>query len=299
MERIQLNEHISFSRFSQGFWRLNEWDLTEQALLTFIEDLIELGITTFDHADIYGDYSCEQLFGNALQLKPQLRNKIELVTKCGIKLLSDKYPERKVKHYDTSYNHIIHSVEKSLQNFGTDYIDLVLIHRPDPFMNAEETARAFHDLRKAGKVREFGVSNFTPVQFEMLAKFYDGKLVTNQIEISPYCLEHFDNGNIEFLQKEGIHPMAWSPLAGGQLFSPSNEKAFRIQTKLNEIANRKNAHAEQIAYAWLLHHPVKIMPIIGSGKLDRIKRAVDSLSIDINLEEWFEILEARRGTRIS
>ena len=159
----------------------------------------------------------KRLFGKIFKQKPSLRDEVELVTKCGINLISEKFPERKVKHYDSSYKHIIESANNSLNLLNTDRIDLLLLHRPDPLINPEEVAKAFDELKKSGKVLNFGVSNYTPMQFEMLQSFLTEKLVTNQIEFSPYCLEHFENGNIYFLQKEKIYPMAWSPLGGGRI----------------------------------------------------------------------------------
>lgn len=138
MERIRLSDKLEISRIVHGFWRLAEWEMSSSEILNFVEKAIDLGVTTFDHADIYGNYSCEKLFGEIFSLKPALRKEMELITKCGIKVFSDKYPELNVNHYDTSYKHIIDSVNQSLKNLKTEYIDLLLIHRPDPLMNPAE-----------------------------------------------------------------------------------------------------------------------------------------------------------------
>ncbi len=199
MNKIKLSESLQLSRVIHGHWRLSDWGLTDQELLYFTQEAIELGVTSFDHADIYGNYSCEELFGNALKLKKSLRKEIQIITKCGIKLLSDKFPHRKVKIYDYSYDHIISSVDRSLKKLNTDYIDLLLLHRPSPLLNPAEVALAFSHLREKGKVINFGVSNFLPIQYEMLNSYTDEKLVTNQIEVSPTCLDHFYNGNMDFL----------------------------------------------------------------------------------------------------
>ena len=159
---------FQLSEFIQGYWRLADWKMSPSQILDFLKQHLDLGISSVDHADIYGNYSCEQLFGEALALEPALRQQIEIVTKCDIKLLSDKYPQRTVKHYDTSAAHILASVENSLRNLHTDYLDLLLIHRPDPLMNADEVAQTFQQLKACGKVRHFGVSNFTPYQFDLL-----------------------------------------------------------------------------------------------------------------------------------
>ncbi len=296
MEKVSFSKKLKISRIVLGFWRLMDWKMTTRELENFANEAISMDVTTFDHADIYGDYGCEAEFGKILQSNPALRHKMQLITKCGIKLTSNNFPDRTLNHYDTSYNHILESVEKSLRNFNTDYIDLLLIHRPDPLMDPEETARAFHTLENAGKVLNFGVSNFNPSQFEMLNKYFDGKLVTNQVEISPYCLEHFENGNIEFFSREKIYPMAWSPLAGGKLFEPKDDKSVRLNKKLKDIAIKMDiTHIDQVIYAWILNHPVQIIPVTGSGKIERLQHAVDSLDIKMAREDWFDILVASQG----
>lgn len=289
----------NLSKLVHGHWRLGDWNLSNQELLTLTKECINLGITSFDHADIYGNHSCEALFGKALKLEPQLRNQIQIISKCGIQLVSNHFPERKTKHYDYSYEHIVSSVENSLQNFGTDRLDLLLLHRPAPFFNPEEVAKAFSHLKQKGMVLQFGVSNFSTMQFEMLQKFSDEKLVTNQVEISPYCLEHFENGNIDFMLKEQIQPMAWSPLAGGRIFSTSDEKGARVLQALQEVAEEMKAYnIDSLIYAWLLKHPVQIIPIIGSGKLDRIQKAVEAVNLEMSLEQWYKIYIAAAGEEL-
>ena len=260
---------------------------------------MEMGITSFDHADIYGDYSCEKIFGDALRLQPSLRKDMQIITKCGIKLRSNRYPERKLQIYDYSYQHILQSVEQSLQNLGIDTIDLLLLHRPAPFFDPEEVTRAFDQLYQAGKVRYFGVSNFTPGQFEMLQKHWHQKLLTNQIEISPGCLEHFENGNLDFCLKEQIKPMSWSPLSGGELFHPTTTKGIRILKVLEKITEGIGAKSiDQVVYAWIVKHPSQIMPIVGSGKIDRIQTALDGLELELSMEQWYEIYNASTGVEL-
>jgi len=298
MNKIKLKGGLEISRIVCGHWRLAEWNLNTQELARLTEQTIELGVTTFDHADIYGNYSCERLFGNALRLNTGLRKQLQIVTKCGIKLATDKFPERKLKVYDYSYNHIVTSVENSLKNLNTDYIDLLLLHRPAPFFDPEEVARAFSDLKKTGKVLHFGVSNFTSMQFSMLDAHVDEPLVTNQVEISPYCLEHFENGNMDFFLKEGIKPMAWSPLAGGSIFNPKDEKGHRVLQALKVVAKEKGTSPDAIAYAWLLNHPTRIIPITGTSKLDRMKAAVNALTVQLDLEHWYSIYNASTGQQL-
>lgn len=299
MDQIILSEKLKFSRIALGFWRLKSWDFTTEQLLHFIETALEKGITTFDHADIYGDFQVEALFGKALKQKNSLRNQMQLVTKCGIQPIRKSHPNQKVKFYDTGYEHIIKSVEQSLKNFNTDYIDLLLIHRPDPMMNPEETAKAFDALKQSGKVLHFGVSNFNPMEFEMLNRYTSEPLITNQVEISPYTLEHFENNNIAFFLKEKIHPLAWSPLGGGKLINPVDEKSSRIHKTLTELAKRLRIKSlDTLILAWILHHPVGIIPIIGSGKKERMDSALAAFDVKLTTEMWYEIYEAALGKAV-
>ncbi len=296
MEKTVLAPDLQLSRIVHGHWRLAEWNLSTQELLRLTKQCIEMGITSFDHADIYGDYSCEKIFGKVLATDKSLRKEIQIISKCGIKLLSDKFPERKIKHYDYSSDYIISSAEQSLSNFNTDYLDLFLLHRPAPFFDPEEVAKAFSHLKQSGKVRHFGVSNFTQQQYEMLEAYVEQPLVTNQVEISPVCLEHFDNGNIDFFIKRKIRPMAWSPLAGGKLMKPESEKEQRLHNTMKEIARELNVDsADKIIYAWLLKHPALIIPVTGTGKVERIKNAIEAMEISMTLEQWYRIYTASRG----
>ena len=295
-DKIKLTKGLKLSRIVHGHWRLKEWNFSKQDLLKLIEQAIELGVTSFDHADIYGNYECEQLFGDALSVKKGLRKKMQLITKCGIKLKSDKNPLQKIKYYDYSCKHIVASAERSLVNLKTDHIDLLLLHRPSPFLDPEEVAKAFEQLKKSGKILFFGVSNFLPGQLDMLASYLDPPIVTNQVEISPYALEHFENGNMDHFLACKIKPMAWSPLAGGKLLNPQDEKGRRIFNVLTEVARELDIDIiENIIYAWLLKHPAGIIPVAGTGKAERIKYASDALNIEMSLEQWFRIYNASKG----
>ncbi|GAB6099027.1 aldo/keto reductase [Halanaerocella petrolearia] len=294
VEKVSLSDDLEISRVVHGLMRLSSWNMSQQEVLELIEQCIDLGITTFDHADIYGGYTCESIFGEALALKPELREKIELITKCGIKLVSPNRPEHKIKHYDTSKEHIIQSVDNSLQNLNTDYIDLLLIHRPDPFMDPDQVAEAFNQLKEEGKVLNFGVSNFKASQFDMLSSRLDFPLVTNQIEISVMELENFVDGTIERCQEERI-----APLAGGSVFNSQEEKAVRVRETLEKIAKEVAVEGiDQIMYAWLLNHPANIVPIVGSGKIERIETAAKSTEINLTRQQWFEILESSMGYEV-
>ena len=300
MQRVELSEDLSFSRIIHGLWRLSEWDMSNEEVLLLIENCLKDGITTFDHADIYGNYTCEKKFGDALALKPELRKEMEIVTKCGIKLVSNNRPQHSVKSYDTSKEHIIASVNQSLQNLQTDYIDVLLIHRPDPFMDPAEVSEAFTQLKIEGKVRQFGVSNFKRSQYIMLQSYLDFPLITNQIELSAYQLENFEDGTLDLCQEERITPMAWSPLAGGSIFSSNNQRAKNLRDTLERIAGEIGAHGiDEVLYAWLLSHPANIMPIVGSGKMDRIESAIRSLDLTVSRDQWFEILQVSMDHEIA
>lgn len=299
MEKVILKDDLEFSRIVHGYWRLIDWNISNDDLVKLIEEVYDLGITTVDHADIYGNFRCEEKFGEALKLKKGLREKLQIVTKCGIKFPSENRPENKSHCYDTSKEHIIKSAERSLKNFNTDYLDVLLIHRVDALLNPEEVAEAFNKLQNDGKVRYFGVSNFLPSQFNMLNSYLDNKLITNQVEISPLCLNAFEDGTLDLMLEKRVKPMAWSPLAGGRLFRDNDERSLRVKKVLNKIKEEVYAKdIDEVAYAWLLMHPSKIMPIVGSGKIERIKSAIRATEIKLTRDQWFEIYVASRGVDI-
>ena len=297
--KTKLAANLEVSRIVLGMWRLLDWNKTDQELLSFIQESIETGVSTFDHADIYGNHECEAAFGKVMKNESALRDQMQLVTKCGIKLNTSKFPERKVKYYDYSASYIVSQVEESLKNLQTDYIDVLLLHRPSPFFNPEEVAKAFDQLKSSGKVAHFGVSNFLPLQLESLQAYVEEPLVTNQIEISAYSLEHFENQNLDYLISKKIRPMAWSPLAGGELLTPKTEKGARLLQAVKIVAQELGvSQTEQILYQWLLMHPSGIIPILGTGKIERIKTAVDSFQIKMSLEQWFQIYIASTGKEL-
>ena len=281
-----------FSRFVMGYWRLMDWNMSPLQLASFIEAHLDLGITTVDHADIYGGYQCEAAFGEALKLVPALRDRMEIVTKCGIATTAK--PEHALGHYITDSAHIIKSAEQSLVNLATDRIDLLLIHRPDPLMDADEVAEAFLNLHQSGKVRHFGVSNFTPAQFALLQSRLPFTLATNQVEISPVHQPLLLDGTLDQLQQLRIRPMAWSCLGGGRLF---NDEEFQpLRNELETIARELNAESiEQVVYALILRLPSKPLPIIGSGKIERVRSALAAEELQMTRQQWFRIRKAALG----
>jgi len=287
---------FTFSEFVAGFWRMHNWQMSPAERLNLIEHYLDLGVTTMDHADIYGQYQCEALFGEALALKPALRQQMQLVSKCGIKPAFNCRPERYVNHYDTSKAHIIASVEQSLKSFKTDYLDLLLIHRPDPLMDADLVADAFADLKQAGKVQHFGVSNFTNAQLSLLQSRLTEPLVTNQLEISPLMMASLHDGSLDLCQERRIRPMAWSCLGGGKIFDNSHPQAIRLQQTLAVIADEIGAQdISQVIYAWVRMLPSRPVPIIGSGNIARIKTAVAARTLTLDRQQWFSIWQASTG----
>ncbi|MBD3180138.1 MAG: oxidoreductase [Candidatus Latescibacteria bacterium] len=287
-------EGPTVSRIAHGMMRLSGWNADARGILELVERSIQNGITTFDQADIYGNYSCEELFGEALALSPSIRDRMQIITKCGIVLPPSC--GNSIKHYDTSPEHITESVEKSLRKLRTDYIDILLIHRPDPIMDVEGIADTFSSLKRSGKVLHFGVSNFTPRQFEYLAERLDFNLVTNQIECSVLELSPFLDGTIDTCVRYRCSPMAWSPLAGGELFTGRNDRISRIRKTLEEIRIERNLRSiDIIALAWVLMHPSRIIPLIGTGNPDRVDRAVTAIDLKLSRTEWFRIWSASTG----
>lgn len=288
---------LNLSRIVAGMWRMTEWDMTPQQRLAFIEQCIALGVTSFDHADIYGGYGVEGLFGEALALKPSLREQIQIVSKCGIKLISGRRPTHTIQHYDTSSSHIVASVENSLKELRTDYLDLLLIHRPDPLMDFDEVANTFQRLRSEGKVKEFGVSNFSRHQFETLNKRVP--LVTNQVEFSPLHLEPMFDETFDGLKDLGVQPMIWSPLGGGRLFTAGDEQGERLRLKIKEVADELNRPFASVVFAWIMQLPCKPVPLTGSGRIESIQVAVEATQFSLSRPQWFEILRAARGHEVA
>jgi predicted oxidoreductase len=289
-------ESLSLSRVVAGMWRLADWQMEVPERVRLLQECIDLGVTSFDLADIYGDYQVETQFGEALTSQPGLRNQMQLVSKCGIKLLSKQRPLHHLKHYDTSAAHISASVDASLHNLGTDHLDLLLIHRPDPLMDFDEIAQVFEQCRAAGKVLHFGVSNFSSTQFEALNARIP--LVTNQLEFSPLQLAALDNGVFDTLQHHGVAPMVWSALAGGALFSTPAANPGLTQT-LERVAKALNISPTATVYAWIMRLPSRPLPLTGSRRLEVIRDAVTATKVQMSTQQWFAILEAARGHEVA
>ncbi len=293
MTRINLTPALDLSRIVYGMWRLGDDPDTSPAhVQAKIEACLAQGITSFDQADIYGDYGAEEILGNCLKQAPHLRDQMEVITKCGIVAPVGRHAGARVKYYDTSAEHIRDSVEQSIRLMGIEQIDLLLIHRPDPFMDHKITGATLDSLVESGKVRAVGVSNFKPHDWTLLQSAMETPLCTNQIEASVLAHEVFTNGDIAFLQERGIHPMAWSPLAGGDLFGP---RGAAVRTALEKSAHAHGVDPAALAIAFLIDHPAGLLPVIGTNKIERIKTLSDALKIRLDRQTWFEIYTAALG----
>ena len=302
MNRINLPNGQQLSQMAYGVWRLSEaTDTSVNANLARIDACLAQGITTFDHADIYGDYRCEALFGEAIKARPALREQMEIVTKTDIMLLSKQWPTTRVKHYDTTPAHVTASVDRSLQRIGVDVIDLMLIHRPDPLCDATALGACLDSLIDSGKVRGVGVSNFMPWDADLLQSRMKHRLQTNQIELSLLQTAPFINGQIAHAQQHHMPVMAWSPLGGGRLHSQAAQAgtaAARLAPKLTELAQASGTDPTAVAMAWLMHHPVGVLPVMGSNQLDRIGAFSQALKVPMDRQTWYELYELANGHEV-
>ena len=297
MEKVQLSDKGPLvSPIIYSFWRWMEdpEGVSYQSIEKKINFCIELGINTFDHADIYGNYQVEELFGKAIKQKSFKRDDIVISTKCGINPISDARPQYRVRHYDCSREHIFKSVKKSLANLQTAYIDILLLHHPDPLTDAGETADALTDLVKQGLVRFVGVANFTAHQQRLLKSRLQIPIVTNHIELNLLKTQAITDGTIDFLKQQYSCPLAWSPLAGGRLLDQNDESSYNIRVTLRKIAAKYHINEEQLAIAWLIK--LGALPVVGTNKLQRIKNAATAVNVILDRQDWYEIYFAALNT---
>jgi predicted oxidoreductase len=295
MERIEVALGLSFSRLVYGMWRLaDDSDTSVKHVDAKINAALDQGITTFDQADIYGGYTAEAVMGTAMKANPSLRQRMEIVSKCDIVIDAGRHSGARVKHYNTRAAHITASVDASLSEMGVDEIDVLLVHRPDPLMDHHETGAVLDALVDAGKVRAVGVSNFRPWDWNLLQSAMRHPLVTNQIELSLKHIQPFTNGDLAFHQQHGHVVMAWSPLGGGDLMTASNELTHR----LDSIATRCGVDRAAVATAFLLAHPAKIAPVLGTNSLDRISAISAAETVQLDRQDWFSLYEAALGSEV-
>ncbi|MCX6969633.1 MAG: aldo/keto reductase [Verrucomicrobia bacterium] len=303
---------IEISRLAYGCMRISgSWDRTTvddaviQRGIEALEAAVDAGYTFFDHADIYGDTACESIYGHALQKHPDWRDRLVVATKCGIRFEDEPNPGQPHR-YDFSYEHILTSVEESLQRLRLQTIDLLMLHRPDFLADPAEIAQAFAELRADGKVREFGVSNFRPSLFSAVQSALPFALQVNQVEIHPLRVDCFTDGTLDQCLERGVTPMAWSPLAQGRVGAgqdpktdaPNREHHLAILAALDQAAAQFGCDRTVIALAWLLRHPAGIVPVVGSAKPENIRNAALATNIEMDRDTWYRILLAARGVKL-
>ena len=291
---------IHFSPVIAGTMKWGSWGarFSTGDYLNMIEYCLDQQVTTFDHADIYGHYTTEEEFGNALAKAPHLRERMQLITKCGIRLVTPNRPSFRIRSYDTSKEYILQAAERSLQNLKTDRIELLLIHRPDPLMDPDEIAEAFHQLQQDGKVLHFGVSNFNPSQASLIRDRFP--IVNNQMEISILHLDPFTNGSLHHCMQHHILPTAWGPLGSGKLFDEelADERTQRIRAVATILGEKYSLTTDQILLAWLTTHPSGIIPVLGTSRKERILAAKNAVSVHLDREEWFMLWRASTGEEV-
>jgi predicted oxidoreductase len=295
MEKIYLSDSgPKVSPAIYGFWRWEEnGPASEDAMEKIVNLCLELGINTFDHADVYGGYHAEELFGKVIRQHSFRREDIVLFTKCGRNLPHANRPDFRVAHNNTSAGHILRSVENSLRNLRTDHIDIFLLDHLDPLSNIEETALALESLRNSGKVRNIGVSNFSVFQHQLLSSLLRVPIVTNHIELNLLNTSALDNGQLDYIKQRFMRPLAAAPLAGGRIANGTDAQALRVRAKLEEIGKKYNANAESTAVAWLVR--LGALPLIGTQNENRIRNIANAFSITMDHQGWYDLYNTSRG----
>ena len=277
-----------------GFYRWGADEINANKIESIVDLCLELGINTFDHADIYGGYQCEEIFGEIIKNKSIKREDVVLFTKCGLVVPHSSHPDVRVKYYDTSKDHILKSLENSLRKLRTDYIDIFLLNQLDPLSNLEETAATLQKLRESGKVKNIGVVNFSVFQHQLLSSYLRIPIVTNHIELNLLNTTAFDNGQIDYLKQKYMRPLAMAPLAEGQLANSIEKRPLLIRSKLEELAPKYNANIESIAVAWIVK--LGALPLIGTTNEQRIKNIAKAFLINLERQDWYELYVASRGS---
>ncbi|WP_417352341.1 aldo/keto reductase [Flavobacterium alkalisoli] len=286
---------INLSPIIAGAMNWGVWSrsFTTAEMAEMIQSCIEYGITTFDHADIYGGYTTEADFGKAFTQSGIKRENVQIISKCGIQHTIGNR-DNKVKHYDYSKEYIINSAENSLKYLETDYLDILLLHRPSPLMNPDEIAEAVEKLKKEGKIRCFGVSNFTNSQTDLIKSRTE--VFCNQIEFSATCYEPMLDGSLDYMTLNNIKPLAWSPI--GSVFKEDNEQTQRLKKLLMELVVKYEVTADVILLAWILRHPAGIIPVTGSTNPERLKNQMKATEVELELEDWFAVWTESMGNKV-
>jgi len=295
MERIYLSDSgPKVSPAIYGFYRWNTDEINIHKMESIVHLCLELGINTFDHADIYGGYQCEEMFGDIIKSKRIKREEIVLFTKCGVNLPDPGHPDIRVKYYDTSKEHILRSLESSLRKLRTDYIDIFLLNHLDRLSNLEETALTLQKLKDSGKVKNIGVVNFSVFQHQLLSSYLRTPIVTNHIELNLLNTSALENGQVDYIKQRYMRPLATAPLAEGRIAHGTDETAVRVRKKLEELAPKYGADIESIAVGWLVK--LGALPLIGTTNEQRIKNVAKAFLINLERQDWYELYAASRGS---
>jgi predicted oxidoreductase len=294
MEKIYLSDSgPKVSPAVYGFYRWSGSYVNEDKMEQIMNLCLELDINTFDHGDTYGDYTCEEIFGNVFKRSGIKRESIVLFTKCGINVPHPARPDYRVKHYDTSREHITNSLENSLRNLRTDYVDVFLLNQLDPLSNLEETALTLEKLKDSGKIKNVGVVNFSVYHHQLLSSYLRIPIVTNHIELNLLNTTAFDNGQVDYIKQKYMRPLATSPLAEGKIANSNEKIPLRIRGKLEEFAGKYNSHFESVAIAWLVK--LGALPLIGTTDEQRIKNIAEAFKINLDRQDWYELYAVSRG----
>ena len=301
MEKVKVGKELKLAPVAVGTMGLLNWGLDVQGLVRRIHEYIELGLTTFDLADIYGDGECEKLFGEALRAAPTIRDQIEIVTKGCIVFDEKRRPYFGAESWNLTKEHLLAACDASLARLGVDHVDLYLLHRPCPLMDPEEVAETLDEIRAAGKTLHFGVSNFLPEQLRLLDAYTDIPMVTNQVQMSVKCMDFLADGTQEDALVRRMPLMAYSPCAGGAYFRKDlSQEDYETVGVLQEIQHEIGAETlDEVLYAWLYRLPVKVIPVIGTGKKERVLRAVKALEYRLSREQWYDILRVAAPEHVS
>jgi predicted oxidoreductase len=288
-------QKTSFSKLIAGTMTWGVWgkNFTKKQMIDLMNSCLENNITTFDHADIYGAYTTENNFGEAFSASKIDREKVQFISKCGIQYVSENR-KNTLKHYDYSAKHITQSVENSLKNLQTDYLDLLLLHRPSPLMQADEIANTIEKLKSEGKILDFGVSNFTPSQTALIESKI--KINYNQIQFSATHFEAMIDGSLDFMQTNNIIPMAWNPL--GSFFKDNENQSVGLIEIVKLLSEKYKVEADVLLFAWILKHPAGILPVFGTTDKSRISNLSKATNFELELEDWFAIWTAQMGNKV-
>jgi len=288
MQKIYLSDSgPKVSPAIYGFYRWSDEDLSQHKMESILNLCLELGVNTFDHADVYGGYHCEELFGKIIKSKALKREDLVLFTKAGYVTPHYSYPDIKVPHYNSSGTHLLNSLDRSLKQLQTDYVDVFLVNNLDPISDLEETARTLEKIKSSGKAKNIGIVNFSVFQHQLLSSYLRIPIVTNHIELNLLNTTALDNGQIDYSKQRYMRPLATSPLAEGRIAESSDRVPLRVRGKLEELSKKYDVHFEALAIAWLVK--LGALPLIGTTNENRIRNIVAAFDINLEHQDWYDL----------